>query len=478
MPVRLPFLNRTRELSRLRRALSRPGDSLIVVYGRRRCGKSRLLQEALRERRHAYYLADLSDGGIQRAALTVEADRVVPGFAAATYPDWAAFLETWCARAPADAWLVIDELPYLVQVDPALPSILQRLLDTPHARPLRLVVCGSSQRMMHGLVLDETAPLYGRAAEIIKVTPMPPAAMREALGLTPEQAVLAYSVWGGLPRNWELAADYRSTEEALAALILDRHGVLHGEPFRLLLDDMRSVIQANSLLALIGAGCHRLSEIGGRLGQPASNLSRPLSRLIDLGYVRRELPFGESTRSTKRSLYRLDDPFLLFWYRFVAPNRSRLAHDLIEPVRAEVAAHLAGHVAEVWESLARDSVPHLKLHGIDWNPASRWWGPGIGGGPLGLDVVAESADGRHLLIGEVKWSDRSDPDRIGAELIRKAQRAPFRKGRQVHHALWLKHADVEQVDGTPVLGPSAVMSPLSPKFQRLKSGSSLFQFVI
>ena len=114
--------------------------------------------------------------------------------------------------------------------------------------------------------------------------------------------VVAYSVWGGVPRNWELAADYDSTGEAVAALILDRNGVLHEEPLRILLDDMRSPVQSNSLLALIGAGCHRLSAIGSRVGQPATNLSRPLSRLIDLGYVRRELPFGESTRSTKRSV--------------------------------------------------------------------------------------------------------------------------------------------------------------------------------
>ena len=438
--------------------MSRPGGSLIVVYGRRRCGKSRLVQEALGGRRHAYYLADLSDPRIQRAALAVEAGRLVPGFAAAEYPDWTAFLETWCARAPADAWLVIDEVPFLVQVSPALPSIIQRLVDLPGAQPLRLVVCGSSQRMMHGLVLDETAPLYGRATEIVKVTPMSPAALHEALGLPPEESVIAYSVWGGLPRNWELAADYGSTEEAIVALVLDRNGVLHGEPPRLLLDDMRSAVQANSLLELIGAGCHRLSEIGGRVGQSASNLSRPLARLIDLGYVRRELPFGESTRSTKRSLYRLDDPFLLFWYRFVTANRSRLERDLIESVRAEVMARLAGHVAEVWEWLARDSVPHLTLHGIEWNPASRWWGRGVGGAPLEIDVVAESADRRHLLVGEVKWTDRADPERILAELMHKAERAPFRKGRHVHHALWLKRPHAEHVHGTPVIGPAAVMT--------------------
>ena len=442
----------------MRRALSRPGGSLIAVYGRRRCGKSRLLQEALRGHEHAYYLADLSDASIQRHTLAVEAERVVPGFAAASYGDWAAILETWRLRAPEDAWLVLDELPYLVQVSPALPSIIQRIIDTPGERPLRLLACGSSQRMMHGLVLDETAPLYGRAAEVIKVAPMPPEALPAALQLDAEDSVVAYSIWGGLPRNWELAADYGSTSEALAALVLDRNGVLHGEPLRLLLDDMRSAVQAHSLLALIGSGCHRLSELGGRVGQPATNLSRPLSRLIDLGYVRREVPFGESVRSTRRSMYRLDDAFLLFWYRFVAPNRSRLEVDLIELVQAEVLARLAGHVAEVWEWLARRSVPHLSLDGLRWNPASRWWGRGADGEPMEIDVVAESVDGRDLLLGEVKWSDRAEPEGLLSGLARKAQRIPFRRGRRVHYALWLKRPAGDRVDGAPIIGPDTVMS--------------------
>ena len=404
-----------------------------------------------------YYLADLSAAGVQRQALAEEAARAVPGFAAASYPDWAALLETWCARAPEGSWLVLDELPYLVQVSPALPSIIQKLIDAPRNRSPRLLLCGSAQRMMHGLVLDETAPLYGRAAEIIKVTPMPAAALREALQLDAERSVVAYAIWGGLPRNWELAADYHSTEEAVAALILDRNGVLHGEPSRLLLDDMRSIVQANSLLALIGAGCHRISEIGGRLGQPATSLNRPLSRLKDLGYIRRELPFGESTRSTKRSVYRLDDPFLLFWYRFVAPDLSRLEADLIEPVYATVRSRLAGHVAEIWEWLARESVARTALHGLDWNPAARWWGRGMDGQPLEVDVVAESRDGRNLLVGEVKWSDRSNPARVLADLVRKAEQLPFRRGRRVHYALWLKRCAAEQVDGMPIVGPEAVL---------------------
>ena len=223
---RLAFVNRVRELSRLRRALSRPGGALIVVYGRRRCGKSRLLQETLRAHDHAYYLADLSAASMQREAIAVEIGRIVPGFAVATYRDWAALLETWRLRAPAGAWLVLDELPYLTQSSPELPSVIQKLLDSEGTQPLRLILCGSSQRMMHGLVLDESAPLYGRAGEIIKVSPMPPPALHEALQLDPEESVVAYSIWGGVPRNWELAADYDSTGEAVAALILDRNGVL------------------------------------------------------------------------------------------------------------------------------------------------------------------------------------------------------------------------------------------------------------
>ena len=156
-------------------------------------------------------------------------------------------------------------------------------------------------------------------------------------------------------------------------------------------------------------------------------------------------------------MYRLDDPFLLFWYRFVAPNRSRLEADLIAPVYADVRTRLAGHVAEVWEWLARDSVARMTLHGMNWNPAARWWGRGADGVPLELDVVAESSDRRHLLVGEVKWTDRFRPASVLADLKRKAQQVPFRGGRRVHFALWAKRSTATVVDATPVIGPDTVL---------------------
>jgi len=133
--------------------------------------------------------------------------------------------------------------------------------------------------MMQGLILDSSAPLYGRAAEIIKVRPLEPGWIKEALSLNSIEAVEAYSVWGGVPRYWELAKIYRNQEEACKEIVLDRDGVLHNEPMRLLLDDMRGASQPHSLLSLIANGSNRLSEIAGRLGKPATSLTRPLANL-------------------------------------------------------------------------------------------------------------------------------------------------------------------------------------------------------
>lgn len=143
-------------------------------------------------------------------------------------------------------------------------------------------------------------------------------------------------------------------------------------------------MQPYSLLAVIGQGAHRLSEIAGRLGKPAAGLSRPLSQLVDLGCVRRETPFGEDPRSSKRSLYKLADPFLTFYFRFVEPNKSQLEVRPAAAVMTEVARRLPQHVSLIWEQLARAGVPSRPIAGCDWGEARRWWGADMDGGPRPL----------------------------------------------------------------------------------------------
>ncbi len=458
--MKLPFWDRKEEKQRLLDALEAEEPSLAVVYGRRRCGKSRLLQQVLRPG-DVYFLADQREMPLQVEAFAVAVERVLPGFAAASYGTWDRLLTALNGRVTNRLHLFIDEFPYLVQSAPELPSLLQRFIDQPGPKRLGWVLCGSSQRMMQNAMLDRAAPLYGRARQILKIRPLKARWCMEALQLNARDAIEAFSVWGGVPRYWELARTCGTTREALAALILDRHGVLHEEPQRLLNEEMRSAVQASSILSLIGAGCHRLSEIAGRLGKPAGSLTRPLNNLTELGYIRKDKPWDEGLRTSRRTLHVIADPFLRFYYRFVTPNLSLLESGQTDRVYRDVCTGLADHTAAVWEDLVRESVPFSKIGGQAWRTASRWWGHDANGRMTELDVVAESEDRGTLLIGECKWGRVSpaDPARWLANLQSRAQAVPFIGNRSVIHALWLRDS-VENPGEGILMQPEEVLRTL------------------
>lgn len=313
--------------------------------------------------------------------------------------------------------------------------------------------------MMQGLVLDASAPLYGRAREILRLEPLDVAWIRPALRLRRAvDAIESYCVWGGVPRYWELARDHPSLMDAVAALVLDPLGVLHREPERLLLDDLREVARPASILALVGQGSHRLSEIGARLDVPATTLARPLARLVELGFVLREVPFGRSERDTKRTLYRLGEPFLAFWYRFVEPNRSRLSAGQGGTVWRDVERAWPSYLGHAWEHMARASVARITIGGEEWKPASRWWGPGLDRQPLEIDIVAEHRDDpRRVLVGEAKLSASDRELRASmADLAAKVARCPELRGRKAQYAMWVLRRR-GRADG-PVVGPDELLA--------------------
>jgi AAA+ ATPase superfamily predicted ATPase len=390
----------------------------------------------LRGRQAVYYVGDDRDAALQRTDLARQIAALVPGFEAVTYPSWDALLARWWRDAPAGAVLALDEVPALVASAPELPSLLQKHVDAPEQAIRHTLVCGSSQRMMMGLVLDASAPLYGRAQEIIRLEPMEPRWLREALGLRrAEDVVQHYAVWGGVPRYWELAADHDELWAAVEQLVLDPLGVLHHEPSRLLLDDLREVTRASSILAVIGRGCHRLSEIAGRLELPATSLSHPLNRLMELGLVVRELPFGTPKRSGKKTLYRIADPFLRFWYRFVDPNRSRLAAREVRAVVRQVQQGFPLHLGPCWEELARSGVARLRIDDHDWLVGERWWGR-----EAELDIVAASAsDPDRVLVGEAKLgcTGNDEARQLLKALRQRVARCPPLEGKRITTVLFV-----------------------------------------
>jgi hypothetical protein len=179
---------------------------------------------------------------------------------------------------------------------------------------------------------------------------------------------------------------------------------------------------------------------------------------VELGLVRRDIPFGESLKDTKRTAYRLADPFLRFWFRFVEPNRSRLEAGLASTVASDVEAALPQFVSAVWEDLVRESVPRAGYLGRSWSPAAAWWGPGTNRAPLEIDIVAES-DG-DLLVGEVKWQEAPDWPREAAELRRKAENLPLARGKRVRLALWAKKAPQRKIPGVSCYTPKHVLAAL------------------
>jgi len=458
--VRLPFLNRDNERERMERALNGTHGSFCCLYGRRRCGKSRLLQEVLPKHNSVYYVGDRREAGLQRTAVAEAIGLVIPGFDDVAYPDWDGLLKRWWKDAPHGATLAIDEFPYLVESSPELPSILQKSIDAFAARPVHLVLCGSSQRMMQGLVLDESEPLYGRAREILEIQPLGAAWLSKAFHSKKWNDLFsAYAVWGGIPRYWELASDFDSLWDAVHSLVLDPLGILHQEPARLLSDDMRDTVQASSILAVVGQGCHRLSEIAGRLNKPATSLTRPVQRLLQLGLLKRDVPFGQNPRSSKSTLYTLSDPFLTFWFRFVEPNRSRLGAGALGPVRRSIQQAFPQHEALLWAQLVRHAVPRMTLDGVDWGTAARWWGPGNDRKPMEIDVLAESIDGQALLIGEVKRRvTRPELHRLKEDIHQKADRLPLaRQCANIHPFVFALDCPGDAIMDIPVITASDLL---------------------
>jgi len=455
----IPFLDRQDELRRLNSALHAPDPSLAVIYGRRRCGKSTLIQRVVREH-DVYFLSDQSEPALQIRGVAEAIEKAIPGFASVTYPSWDAILTTLADRVRDRQALMIDEFPYLVQGAPELPSVIQRLLDRPGPKRIDWLLCGSSQRMMHSAVLDHSAPLYGRAREILKIRPLAAGWITEALNLSAEAAVRAYSFWGGIPRYWELASEFSTSEKAVAALVLERNGILHEEPQRLLQEEMRTSVQAKSLLVAIGSGCHRLSEIAARLNRPAVSLSRPLALLMDLGFVRRDIPWGESTRSTKRTLYRISDPFMRFYFRFVTPHQSLLELGQTDAVREKVMSSLSSHLGDTWEDLARDSVPFSRIGNEVWGAAARWWGNDLNGKAMEIDVVAESLDGKALLVGESKWTVTSrEAESITTRLAERGRQLLGGRDRRLVTVLWTRER-MPTHGALQVVTPEDVMASL------------------
>lgn len=450
------FVDRKKEFTRLNALLSSDRPVFVIVRGRRRIGKSALIGRVLTEK-DIYFEADRTDAIEQMRLCAQVISAHLPGFADAEYKDWRALLTALNYRVTERFTLCLDEFPYLVENTPALPSIIQGLLEN-NGLKYHLILCGSSQTMMYNLTHDEQSPLYGRGDSDFNMHPIKLPYLREALGLDAVQTIEDYAVWGGVPRYWKLREGTASVRQAIDMHILSTLGILYEEPQRLFKDDIKDSVKVSTIMSIVGSGVNRLSEIASRLGEPATNLSRPLAKLVDLGYLEKETPFGESPKNSKKNLYRIADPFLSFYYKFVVPNRSFIELERRGPIDLSMENGFSGHVGYWWEHLCREAITGNTINGVLYGEARRWWGKvkiDDEWEDVELDLVAESLDQKTILIGECKWTTGENGRLITKRLDKIASALPFAQGKDVRTVLFTKVPPVEDTGNS--MGPEDII---------------------
>ena len=333
------FIGRDRELATLESRYSTGRFECVVIYGRRRVGKTALINRFCKNKRTVYYQALESDIAKNVAAFSgsitaCEADS--PVASAPLYPDFATALEAvFALNDKRRCVLVIDEYPYLARADASVSSILQHAIDNhKDSSDLMIVLCGSSMSFMEEQVLGYQSPLYGRRTAQLKVRPFPFEQSRlfhpEA---TAEDAVAYYGITGGVPLYLEKIDGALSVEQNLTRNVLDPSCYLFEEPGNLLKQELRDPKQYNNVLQSIADGASKLNEIATSSHISTSNCSFLLGNLQALGIVDKELPFGDTRKN--KGVYTISDTFFRFWYRYVPRYLS-----LIQAGRVDVAASL------------------------------------------------------------------------------------------------------------------------------------------
>jgi uncharacterized protein len=404
------LLHRDRELAELERAWCSSKPELILVLGRRRAGKSFLLTRFLKSHTGFYYQATKTTAREQLRALADAAAAEYPesGLAYGSgFRSWDAFFDFIRQQAGDRPFLlVLDELPYLLEAIRGFGTILQKHWDhTFQGSKIKLVLCGSYISAMTRLTAADQ-PLHGRRTARLLVGPFDYLDAAAFVSKYPGiDRLMAYAIFGGLPGQLSVIDPERSLAENVADHMLNPSGRLADEAEHILDAFVRDGGVHYSILRAIADGEHQWHKITSRIGKSSASVSRPLEWLQNMGLISRIIPATDSPPGRpKRALYRLADPYLAFWYRFVAPLRATGAVDISAPMQLwtrQVAPGLSSHMGPTFEVICRAFVArgaHVRLPFVP-DRVGEWWSDD---GQDQIDVVALGPDGQ-VLLGECKW---------------------------------------------------------------------------
>ena len=409
----MKFVGRDREIKKLHTLYQDEGFQFVVIYGRRRVGKTMLINEFLKGKRSAYYMAVEGTAkenltGISKTLLTEGvSDFYMPEFS--DFESLLLYIDHLCKNSDGQERLVIaiDEFPYLAASYPAISSMLQSHIDQCWKNSnLFLILCGSSMSFMEEQVLGYKSPLYGRRTAQFKLHPFSYFEAKEMLSefSTEEQAVL-YGVTGGIPEYLSRIRSNQSMDDNIKELFFDESGRLFDEPGNLLKQELQDPSSYHSIITAIAGGASRLNEIATKTGLASSGCSAQIQSLITLGIIKKETPLTEGIKSRK-TLYTLEDFMFLFWYRFVRPNLSGIMRGIGETIyEVSVKPQISHFMGYIFEEICKQYLYLPQIYMTLPFPAgefARWWG----NNPKKkrqeeIDLMAEN--GLEAIFGECKW---------------------------------------------------------------------------
>lgn len=424
----MAIIDRSKELKRLKKKLDMRDKEFFVLYGRRRLGKTTLMREACADIRRLFFACPQASESeslrLFQATLAECFDE--PLLRQSQFSSWAdaityAFKSCSAQKVP----MVFDEFPYLMRSVPGIDSILQHAWDH-HEGPLWIALCGSILSVMENNILGHSAPLYGRRTEQMELMPMTFAAVSDFFPkLSFEEKAKMFSFFGGVPAYANRAAGFTNADEAVTELIFSTDGILYQEPEFLLREELREPSLYFSLLHALSAGCTRPNEISQRAGIPSNSLGKYLDTLRRMRLVEKKAPITErnSERSTK-GIYRIADPFLRFWFRFVFPNRSIIELGKGSNLWNKLKADYPSYLGMVYEDIAREQLAEHCEEWLGWVPSrmGSFWEPQIE-----IDIVVEALDEPRVAFFECKWTNQVSVEKQLAILQKKAAGIPAYK---------------------------------------------------
>jgi AAA+ ATPase superfamily predicted ATPase len=443
----MTFYDREAELETLTAAVESPGADFVVVYGRRRVGKTELLKEFCADRPHIYFLAAQEAEHRQREKFLTRIadyfDERVPRI-----DGWdEAFTYLGERLQRDDLVVVIDEFPYLVAENESLPSYIQAFVDQQlDGTGSMLVLCGSSVSTMESAVLGHESPLYGRRTAQLDVTPFSFRQARTVIDYDIEGAIRSYAVTGGTPMYLTRFDYSQSLAANVQSHVLSPSAMLYAEPEFLLRTELRNPTRYMSILEAVALGHTTPNEISGATGIDSGPLSKYLQTLRRLRLLERAVPITASQKKSKRSRYRVADEFLRFWFRYVEPNRSSIVEAPAMVYEGTIAPDLPTHVAPTFEDVCQEAVWEAVRCDVlpPYSDVGRWWY-----GEDEIDIVGLAPNDDRLLVAECKWTAEPVGQRLVEQLQATAERVRWGPpDRDERFALFSKSGFVDGLEAT------------------------------